>query len=77
MDDLPNSGFALIRCADRAVIAYFDNFPRCERALMYRRGDMCSFMPLRDDEIVGSPSFFTMMLEKAGYRPSPPFDPVV
>jgi hypothetical protein len=77
MDDLPQTGFALIRCADRAVIACFENFPRCDRALMYRRGEMCSFMPLRDDEIVGSPSFFTMMLEKAGYRPFPPPDPLV
>ena len=72
MEDLPDSGFAVIRCTDRAVIAYIDNFPRCDRALMYCRGNMCSFMPLRDDEIVGSPSCFTMMLEKAGYRLSPP-----
>lgn len=26
MEDLPDTGFALIRCADRAVIAYFENF---------------------------------------------------
>jgi hypothetical protein len=74
MEELPDTGFALIRCADRAVIAYFEHFPRCDRALMYCKGDMFSFMPLREDEIVGSPSLFTKMLEKAGYRPSPPSD---
>ena len=55
MDDLPDTGFAVVRCADRAIIAY-------------RKGDMVSFMPLMEDEVIGTPSMFTMMLEKAGYR---------
>lgn len=37
---------------------------------MYRRGDEVSFMPLQPDEIVGTPSLFTLMLERAGYRVS-------
>lgn len=68
MDELPDTGFALVRCADRAVIAYFENFPECSRALMYRKGDMVSFMPLQPDEIVGTPTLFTQMLKKAGYH---------
>ncbi|CAH5468428.1 MULTISPECIES: hypothetical protein [Klebsiella] len=68
MDDFPDTGFALVRCADRAVVAYFENFPECKRALMYRKGDMVSFMPLQPDEIVGTLSLFTQMLKKAGYR---------
>lgn len=35
---------------------------------MYRRGSMVSFMPLQDDEIIGTPTLFTQMLERAGYR---------
>ncbi|HDT5900690.1 TPA: hypothetical protein QHC20_004810 [Raoultella ornithinolytica] len=70
MDDLPDTGFALVRCADRAVVAYFESFPECSRALMYRKGDMVSFMPLGEEDIVGTPSLFTMMLERAGYRVS-------
>lgn len=66
MDDFPDTGFALVRCADRAVVAYFENFPECKRALMYRKGDMVSFMPLQPDEIVGTLSLFTQMLKKAG-----------
>jgi len=37
---------------------------------MYRRGDEVSFMPLQDDEMVGTPTLFTQMLERAGYRVS-------
>ncbi|EBP0013997.1 hypothetical protein HX37_25465 [Salmonella enterica] len=74
MKDLPDSGFALIRCVDRAVIAYFGSFPSSERALMYRRGDEISFVPLHPDDIVGTPTLFTQMLEKAGYRITRCFD---
>ncbi|HDZ1288582.1 hypothetical protein [Klebsiella pneumoniae] len=65
MDDLPDTGFALVRCADRAVVAYFESFPECNRALMYRKGDMVSFMPLQSDEIVGNLTLFSQMLQKA------------
>lgn len=41
---------------------------------MYRRGGQVSFMPIQDDEIIGTPSLFTQMLERAGYRVSPVSD---
>jgi hypothetical protein len=74
MEELPDTGFALVRCTDRAVVAYFENFPACDRALMYRKGSEYSFMPLEDDDIVGKPSLFTEMLERAGFRRAPPSD---
>ncbi|HDJ1441624.1 hypothetical protein FS595_10430 [Serratia rubidaea] len=64
----PKSGYELIRCSDSVVVAKFSSFPDCERALMYRKGDQVSFMPLREDEIVGTPSLITQILERAGYR---------
>ncbi|MCW2484963.1 hypothetical protein J5069_03535 [Candidatus Symbiopectobacterium sp. NZEC127] len=66
--ELPATGYAVVRCCDQCVIARFAEFPHCERALMYRYGDRISFMPLQADEIVGTLSLFTQMLEKAGYR---------
>ncbi|MBS6074304.1 hypothetical protein ACV8TH_22040 [Citrobacter freundii] len=68
--ELPKKGYAVIRCHDGVIVARLQSFPECERALMYRRDSMVSFLPLQDDEIVGSPSLFTKMLEKAGYRVS-------
>ncbi len=42
---------------------------------MYRRGDTVSFMPLQPDEIVGTLSLFSQMIEKAksgvGYQVPP------
>lgn len=73
MDDLPDTGFALVRCADRAVVTYFESFPVCERALMYRKGKLCSFMPLDDDDLVGKPKLFVELLKRAGYQVLPPF----
>ncbi|KAF0679725.1 putative bacteriophage protein [Enterobacter hormaechei] len=35
---------------------------------MYRRGDEVSFMSLQDDEMVGTTTLFTQMLERAGYK---------
>lgn len=67
-EELPNKGYAVIRCHDGAIVARLHSFPDCDRALMYRRGDMVSFTPLRDEEIIGTPTLFTQMLEKAGYR---------
>ncbi len=37
---------------------------------MYRRGSMVSFIPLQNNEIIGTPTLFTQMLERAGYRVS-------
>ncbi|WP_413724686.1 hypothetical protein [Sodalis sp. RH16] len=67
-DDLPESGYAVVRCVDMAVVAIFAHFPDCERSIMYRRGADISFLPLQPDEIIGTPTLFTQMLEKAGYR---------
>ena len=67
-EELPATGYAVIRCHDCAVVAKFDSFPDGDRALMYRRGNETSFVPLHSDEIVGTPTLFTQMLEKAGYR---------
>ncbi|WP_023640393.1 hypothetical protein [Dickeya zeae] len=65
--EIPTGGYVVIRCADRAIVAAFDEFPTCERALMYRRGDLVSFMPLQADEIIGTPRLLTQLLQKAGY----------
>lgn len=67
-EELPKKGYAVIRCHDGVIVARLQSFPECERALMYRRGDEVSFMLLQRDEIVGTPTLFTQMLERAGYR---------
>lgn len=69
-EELPNKGYAVIRCHDGVIVARLHTFPECERALMYRRGEEVSFMPLQADEIVGTPTLFTEMLQRAGYRPA-------
>lgn len=66
--ELPKKGYAVIRCDDGVIVARLQSFPECERALMYRRGSMVSFMPLQDDDIIGTPTLFTQMMERAGYR---------
>ncbi|MFX3090888.1 hypothetical protein V6120_00005 [Klebsiella pneumoniae] len=37
--EMPNTGYAIIRCDDGVIVARLTSFPVCERALMYRRGD--------------------------------------
>ncbi len=73
--EMPNTGYAIIRCDDGVIVARLTSFPVCERALMYRRGDTVSFMPLQPDEIVGTLSLFSQMIEKArsgvGYQVPP------
>lgn len=73
--ETPNTGYAIIRCDDGVIVARLTSFPVCERALMYRRGDTVSFMPLQPDEIVGTLSLFSQMIEKAksgvGYQVPP------
>lgn len=66
--ELPATGYAVVRCCDHVVVAKFKDFPDFDRALIYRYGDMMSFMPLHADDIVGTPTLFTQLLEKAGYR---------
>ncbi|URG50600.1 hypothetical protein IG609_008930 [Pectobacterium quasiaquaticum] len=67
---LPAAGYAVVRCSDDVVVATFHDFPEFDRALTYRQGDTISFMPLQTDEIIGTPTLFTQMLERAGYRVS-------
>lgn len=69
-NEIPTKGYAIIRCNDGVIVARLHSFPDSDRALMYRRGDELSFMPLQDDEIIGTPTLFTQMLERAGYRVS-------
>lgn len=69
-EELPNNGYAVIRCNDGVIVARLHSFPDSSRVLMYRRGDEVSFMPLQDDEMVGTPTLFTQLLERAGYRVS-------
>ncbi len=73
--EMPNNGYAIIRCDDGVIVARLTSFPLCERALMYRRGDTISFMPLKPDEIVGTLSLFSQMIEKSrsgsGYQVPP------
>lgn len=66
--ELPQKGYAVIRCHDGVIVARLQSFPECERALMYRRDSMVSFIPLQNNEIIGTPTLFTQMLERAGYR---------
>jgi hypothetical protein len=68
--ELPKKGYAVIRCHDGVIVARLQSFPECEHALMYRRGSMVSFIPLQNNEIIGTPTLFTQMLERAGYRVS-------
>lgn len=72
---MPNTGYVVIRCDDGVIVARLTSFPVCERALMYRRGDTVSFMPLQPDEIVGTLSLFSQMIERAkaegGYQIPP------
>lgn len=67
--NMPDQGYVVIRCDDGVIVARLPSFPVSERALMYRRGDVISFMPLQPDEIVGTPSLFAQMLEMAKSRP--------
>lgn len=67
---LPTAGYAVVRCSDEVVVATFHDFPDFDRALTYRKGDEISFMPLKSDEIIGTPTLVTQMLERAGYRVS-------
>ncbi|MFQ0630701.1 hypothetical protein ACH660_00285 [Klebsiella pneumoniae] len=67
--EMPNTGYAIIRCDDGVIVARLTSFPLCERALMYRRGDTVSFMPLQPDEIVGTLSLFSLKWStKTGHR---------
>lgn len=62
---MPRAGFVVIRCDDKKIVARLNSFPMCERALMYRCGELVSFMPLRSDDIIGTPTLFSQMLDKS------------
>ncbi len=72
LQELPATGYAVVRCCDHVVVATFMDFPNFDRALIYRNGTMMSFMPLHSDDIVGTPTLFVQLLEKAGYHVSFP-----
>lgn len=67
-DDLPTKGYVVIRCRDGVIVAKMLSFPECDRALMYRRGNTVSFSPILPEEIIGTPTLITKILERAGYR---------
>lgn len=64
------TSYDIVRRDDRVVVCSFE-MPDSGRALLYRNGDKLSFSKLLPDEIVGTPTLFTQMLERAGYRVSP------
>lgn len=70
--EMPNTGYVVVRCDDGLIVARLHTFPVCERALMYRRGELVSFMPLKPDEIVGTPSLFAQMFERSRPKNYPP-----
>lgn len=67
-EELQSKGYAVIRCHDGAIVARLLSFPECERALMYRRGGVASFMPLQEDEIIATPTLCLQMLERGCYK---------
>lgn len=70
--EMPDTGYVVVRCDDGLIVARLHTFPVCERALMYRRGELISFMPLKPDEIVGTPSLFAQMFERSRPKNYPP-----
>lgn len=64
-EELQKKGYAVIRCHDGVIVAQMHSFPECDRALMYRRGDQVALMPLQRDEIVGTLSLFTQLINRA------------
>ncbi|HDT6546116.1 TPA: hypothetical protein QFT03_003104 [Kluyvera ascorbata] len=53
--NMPDRGYVIIRCDNSVIVARLASFAS---AIIYRSGDMISFMPLQPDEIVGTPSLF-------------------
>ncbi|HFI5584720.1 TPA: hypothetical protein ACGQTX_003003 [Raoultella ornithinolytica] len=60
--EMPNTGYVVIRCDDEVIVARLRSFPVCERALMYRRGEDILFMPVQKDEIIGTKELFYQLL---------------
>lgn len=67
-EEIPSKGYAVIRFHDGVIVARLHSFPDRGRALMYRRGGELSFMPLQDDEMVGTRTLLRQILERAGFR---------
>jgi hypothetical protein len=68
LDESLINGYVIIRCNDGSIVARLQTFPESDRALMYRKGNVCSFIPLEDDEIVARPSLMIELMRRAGYR---------
>lgn len=76
-DELPATGYAVIRCHDNAVIAKFDSFPADDRKftqesvdgsmlVYFRAGTPVSSFWLRSDEFVTSLKTLDEVRKKAG-----------
>lgn len=72
--ELPATGYAVIRCHDRAVVAKFDVSEDGGRALMYYHDGLFSFRPMLENESVFTPTAIVQFLTRNGYRVTPPSD---
>lgn len=60
--------YAVIRRDDMTVIAEMDFFPDCNRSLMYRDGRYVRFLPLLQNDIMGSDTLINELTIRAGYH---------
>lgn len=60
--------YAVIRRDDMTVIAEMDFFPDCNRSLMYRDGRYVRFLPLLQNDIMGSDTLINELTIRAGYQ---------
>lgn len=63
--------FDIVRRDDGEVVCSFE-MPAEARALLYQKDEGIIFSLIFPDEIIGTPTLFTQMLMKAGYRISGP-----
>ncbi|EBH9519561.1 hypothetical protein E1460_11780 [Salmonella enterica subsp. enterica serovar Caracas] len=63
-----NCKYAVIRRDDMTVIAEMDFFPDCNRSLMYRDGRYVRFLPLLQNDIMGSDTLINELTIRAGYH---------
>ncbi|EAX4763597.1 hypothetical protein GWY76_12920 [Salmonella enterica subsp. enterica serovar Brandenburg] len=60
--------YAVIRHDDMTVIAEMDFFPDCNRSLMYRDGRYVRFLPMLQNDIMGSDTLINELTIRAGYH---------
>ncbi|ENP2442613.1 hypothetical protein ACDD71_000423 [Salmonella enterica] len=60
--------YAVIRCDDMSVVAEMDFFPECGRSLMYRDGRYVRFLPMLQNDIMGSDTLINELTIRAGYH---------